>query len=143
MKLTTKGRYAVAAILDIALRKKVMPISLAHIALKQNISISYLEQIFAKLRVAGLVKSMKGPGGGYMITRSLNQISIKEVIDAVGEKLEMTKCGKDPLKSCVTKGIKCSTHDLWEELGNKINGYLRSISIADLISKHYDISRSQ
>lgn len=143
MKLTTKGRYAVAAILDIALRKRVLPVSLTDIALKQNISVSYLEQIFAKLRIAGLVKSMKGPGGGYMITRSLNQISIKEVIDAVGEKLEMTKCGKDLEKSCVAKGIKCSTHDLWEELGNKINQYLRNISIADLISKHYDISRSQ
>ncbi|AVP87449.1 BadM/Rrf2 family transcriptional regulator [Candidatus Phycorickettsia trachydisci] len=143
MKLTTKGRYAVAAILDIALRKRVLPVSLTDIALKQNISISYLEQIFSKLRAAGLVKSMKGPGGGYMITRSLDQISIKEVIDAVGEKLEMTKCGKDFSKGCVEKGIRCSTHDLWEELGNRINGYLRGISIADLISKHYDIPRSQ
>jgi len=142
MKLTTKGRYAVAAILDIALRKRVLPVSLNDIASKQNISISYLEQIFAKLRAAELVKSMKGPGGGYMITRSLDQISIKEVIDAVGEKLEMTKCGKDFSKSCVEKGIRCSTHDLWEELGNKINQYLRNISIADLISKHYDIPRS-
>lgn len=141
MKLTTKGRYAVAAILDIALRKRALPVTLNDIALKQNISISYLEQLFAKLRAAEIVKSMKGPGGGYIITRSLNQISIKEVIDAVGEKVEMTKCSNNLAKSCLEKGVKCSTHDLWEELGNKINGYLGSISIADLISKHYDISR--
>lgn len=143
MKLTTKGRYAVAAILDIALRKRVLPVTLNDIALKQNISVSYLEQIFAKLRTAGLVRSMKGPGGGYMITRSLSQISIKEVIDAVGEKVAMTKCSNNLAKSCIANGVKCSTHDLWEELGNKINGYLGSISIADLISKHYDISRPQ
>lgn len=139
MKLTTKGRYAVAGLLDIALRKRVLPVALNDIALKQNISISYLEQIFAKLRAAGLVRSMKGPGGGYMITRSLSQISIKEVIDAVGEKVEMVKCGNNLAKSCIAKGVKCSTHDLWEELGKKINVYLDSISIADLILKHHDI----
>lgn len=133
MMLTTKGRYAVTSLIDIASVGSLKPVSLLDISLRQNISIRYLEQIFLKLKNAGLVKSVKGPGGGYILCKTLEEISIKEIIDAAEEKMEMTRCGNSIEKACQKNNARCSTHYLWSGLGNHINKYLRSISIKDVI----------
>jgi Rrf2 family iron-sulfur cluster assembly transcriptional regulator len=136
MILTTKSRYAVASIVDIAICNKKDPINLHEISLRQNISINYLEQIFCKLKNAGLVNAFKGPGGGYTLARSVGQISIKHIIDAVEESLEMTKCGNDKHKRCLKQSAKCFTHDLWQNLGDQIALYLSGISIKDVIENN-------
>lgn len=133
MMLTTKSRYAVTSIVDIAKISNNEPVNLADISARQNISISYLEQIFAKLKTAGIVSSIKGPGGGYLITKQLDQINIKAIIDAVEEKTRMTQCGNDLNNRCLKNNTKCATHNLWHNLGNHINNYLNNISIKDVI----------
>ena len=133
MMLTTKSRYAVTSLIDIANVAANSPVNLADISIRQNISISYLEQIFAKLKNAGIVNAIKGPGGGYVLAKGLDQINIKHVIDAVEEKMMMTQCGNDLKKSCLKNNTKCSTHNLWHNLSNHINSYLNSISIKDVI----------
>lgn len=131
MILTTKGRYAVMAVIEIADGENNQPISLLTISKRQKISLSYLEQIFAYLRKSGIVNSVKGPGGGYVLGRNKNEITIAEIIKAIGEPIKMTRCS-NVQKSCVNSGVKCKTHHLWHGLENKIYEYLNSISLQDL-----------
>ncbi|MEI6441137.1 MAG: Rrf2 family transcriptional regulator [Alphaproteobacteria bacterium] len=135
MRLSTKGRYAVMAMADLARRQGASSderaVSLAEIAIRQQISLSYLEQLFARLRRQGLVRSLRGPGGGYLLARTADATSIAEIVMAVDEPLRATRCsGKS--KGCMLKGERCLTHDLWEEMGRKIEGYLASVSLADV-----------
>ena len=123
MKLTSKGRYAVTAILDIALHAGTDPVCLADISERQNISLSYLEQLFAKLRRGGLVKSVRGPGGGYRLALPADQISIGMVISAVNENINVTRClGKGNCQG----GVECLTHSLWQDLSDRITDFFRS-----------------
>lgn len=132
MRLTTKGRYAVTAMLDLALHKNQGPVSLADISQRQAISLSYLEQLFAKLRRASLVNSVRGPGGGYELERGADAIFIAEIIDAVNESVDTTKCqGKGDCQG----GETCLTHYLWEDLSDQIHAFLQGISLADLVTK--------
>jgi len=133
MRLTTKGRYAVTAMLDLALHNSQGPVSLADISQRQAISLSYLEQLFAKLRRGSLVHSVRGPGGGYELDREPGAIFIAEIIDAVNESLDTTKCGG--AGDC-QGGETCLTHHLWEDLSDQIHVFLESISLADLVSKN-------
>lgn len=131
MILTTKARYAVMAIIDIADNKSGQPTTLLTISERQKISLSYLEQIFSRLRKAGLVESVKGPGGGYVLAKDCKQITIDEIIKAMGEPIKMTRCG-NVKKSCISTNSKCKTHHLWNGLENKIYEYFNSISLADI-----------
>lgn len=131
MILTTKARYAVMAVIEIAENKTNQPVSLLTISQRQKISLSYLEQIFARLKKAGIVNSVKGPGGGYILGKSREKITIAEIIKAIGESVKMTRCTSEK-KSCVSSGVKCKTHHLWHGLENKIYEYLNSISLRDL-----------
>lgn len=136
MKLTSKGRYAVTAMLDIALNSQhgeiEMPITLAEISERQQISLSYLEQLFAKLRRFGLVKSVRGPGGGYLLGMPVEKMAIGMIIAAVNENISATKCkGKGNCQG----GITCLTHSLWEQLSEEIEAFLNGITIADLVNK--------
>ena len=132
MRLTTRGRYAVTAMLDLALHAKMEPISLAEISERQTISLSYLEQLFARLRQSGLVTSVRGPGGGYRLGRSCEAISVAEIIDAVNESVDTTNCkGKGDCQA----GNICLTHHLWDNLSEQIHGFLSGISLADLVAK--------
>ncbi len=132
MKLTTKGRYAVTAMLDLALHAQNGPVSLAEISTRQEISLSYLEQLFSRLRKKDLVASTRGPGGGYRVSRSLDQVAISEIIVAVNETVDATQCaGK---QNCLSHG-RCLTHDLWEGLSAQIEDFLKGVSLQDLIDK--------
>ena len=132
MRLTTKGRYAVTAMLDLALHFDDGPITLADISQRQGISLSYLEQLFAKLRRKGLVDSTRGPGGGYRLSREPVEIPVADVILAVDEKLETTRCGG--LGNC-QDDERCLTHDLWTELSDQIYQFLSGISLGTLVSR--------
>ncbi|WP_097461737.1 Fe-S cluster assembly transcriptional regulator IscR [Mangrovitalea sediminis] len=132
MRLTTKGRYAVTAMLDLALHAQEGPISLADISQRQGISLSYLEQLFAKLRRERLVRSVRGPGGGYQLNRPDTQIYVAQVVDAVNESLDTTRCRN---KGDCQSGEKCLTHHLWSDLSNQIHEFLSTISLADLMKK--------
>ena len=132
MRLTTKGRYAVTAMLDLALHKNQSPINLADISRRQAISLSYLEQLFAKLRKGSLVNSIRGPGGGYELERTAQTIFIAEIIDAVNESVDTTKC--QGAGDC-HDGETCLTHYLWEDLSEQIHTFLEGISLADLVAK--------
>lgn len=132
MRLTTKGRYAVTAVLDLAIHQGKGPIALADIAQRQGISLSYLEQLFAKLRKRGLVISVRGPGGGYNLAREARSIYIAEVITAVDENVDTTRCGG--AHNCKSDG-PCLTHDLWMDLSDRIYGYLNNISLQDLVER--------
>ena len=132
MRLTTRGRYAVTAMLDLALHGKAGPISLAEISARQTISLSYLEQLFARLRQSGLVTSVRGPGGGYRLARPFEAISVAEIIDSVSESVDTTNCkGKGDCQA----GNICLTHHLWDNLSHQIHGFLSGISLADLVAK--------
>lgn len=131
MMLTTKSRYAVMAIMEVASSDGTKPVKLGDISTNQNIPLNYLEQIFSKLKKAKLVDAVKGPGGGYLLKIASNKITIENIIDAVEENLKMTRCAKD--KSCRQNGINCKTHNLWKGLGSQIRNYFASISIADVI----------
>ncbi|MBW4936315.1 Fe-S cluster assembly transcriptional regulator IscR [Marinobacter sp. F4206] len=133
MKLTTKGRYAVTAMLDLALHGDQGPVSLADISARQEISLSYLEQLFSRLRRQNLVISIRGPGGGYRLSRDAGQVFIAEVVDAVSESLDTTRCGN---KGDCQKGEKCLTHHLWSDLSDQIHQFLSEISLGDLMKKH-------
>ena len=132
MRLTTKGRYAVTAVLDLAIHQGNGPIALADIAQRQGISLSYLEQLFAKLRKRGLVVSVRGPGGGYNLARKSGSIYVAEVITAVDENVDTTRCGGE--HNCKSDG-PCLTHDLWMDLSDRIYGYLNNISLDDLVER--------
>lgn len=133
MKLTTKGRYAVTAMLDLALHGDQGPVSLADISARQEISLSYLEQLFSRLRRQNLVVSVRGPGGGYRLSRGAGEVFIAEVVDAVSESLDTTRCGN---KGDCQKGEKCLTHHLWSDLSDQIHQFLSEISLGDLMKKH-------
>lgn len=132
MRLTTKGRYAVTAMLDLALHSGSGPVSLSDISARQGISLSYLEQLFAKLRKADLVKSVRGPGGGYCLGEHESQIFIAQIVDAVNESIDTTKCKQ---KGDCQNGEKCLTHHLWSDLSVQIHEFLSGISLDDLMKK--------
>ena len=134
MNLNTKGRYAVMAVLDLALNSKDHPIALVNVAERQNVSLPYLEQIFSKLKNAGLVQGARGPGGGYTLAREPDAITIAHVLDAVGENIKTTRCAQPETGGCVTRGTHCVSHHLWQELGTHIHGFLSSITLADVTS---------
>jgi Rrf2 family iron-sulfur cluster assembly transcriptional regulator len=143
MRLSTKGRYAVMAMADLAQHEAAnRPVSLADIAQRQEISLSYLEQLFAKLRRSGLVKSVRGPGGGYRLSRPASDLRIADVIVAVDEPIAATRCKPGSAKGCTGQGVRCVTHDLWEELGRQIHVFLSSVSLADVVEKRV-LGRSQ
>lgn len=140
MRLTTKGRFAVTAMLDLALHEarsgaepdaEIKPITLAGISERQSISLSYLEQLFSRLRRQGLVSSVRGPGGGYKLAKNYAEISVAEIINAVDEEIDATQCGGQ--ENCRDEG-RCMTHDLWATLNNKILDYLHGISLADMVA---------
>ncbi|MBT3048539.1 MAG: Fe-S cluster assembly transcriptional regulator IscR [gamma proteobacterium symbiont of Ctena orbiculata] len=132
MKLTTKGRYAVTAMLDLSLHYGEGPITLADIAQRQGISLSYLEQLFSRLRKKSLVASVRGPGGGYSLGRGADEIFVGEVISAVDENIDTTRCSG--AHNC-QNNERCLTHDLWSDLSNQIYGYLNKISLQDLMDR--------
>ena len=131
MRLTTKGRYAVTAVLDLAFHEHEGPVSLAAISERQCISLSYLEQLFARLRRNGVVKSTRGPGGGYTLNRDATDISVSDVILAVDESCQVAAC--DDTDGC-QGGYQCLTHDLWNELSNEIRNFLDGISLAEMMA---------
>ncbi len=133
MRLNTKGRYAVMAMADMARHGGETPISMAEIAERQDISQAYLEQLFVKLRRAGLVTSVRGPGGGYILSRPAKDIAIAEIMKAVGEPLDMTRCPDEPGSGCMD-GAHCLTHELWQALGDHILGFLDRVNLDDVIS---------
>ena len=135
MKLSTKGRYSVMAMVDIAAHTEGKPIALADVAERQEISLSYLEQLFSKLRHGGLVKSVRGPGGGYLLAHTAAETRIADIIIAVDEPIKATRCTPGSPAGCTGNKSRCLTHDLWEELGNKIYLYLHSVSLADVVDK--------
>ena len=135
MKLSTKGRYAVMAMADLAHNSSGRPVALADIAERQEISLSYLEQLFGGLRRGGLVNSVRGPGGGYLMARSPNDMRIADIILAVDEPIKATRCSPGSPAGCHTSKGRCLTHDLWEELGNQIYLYLCSITLGDVCER--------
>ena len=132
MRLTSKGRYAVTAMLDLALHVKDGPVTLAGISERQGISLSYLEQLFTRLRKRGLVSSTRGPGGGYSLSRDAHQIAVAAVVTAVDESVDATRCGGSG--DC-QDGRRCLTHELWSELSDQIYGFLSEISLGDLVDQ--------
>lgn len=135
MRLTTKGRFAVTAMLDLALNEVDRPVTLAGISERQEISLSYLEQLFSRLRRNGLVKSVRGPGGGYRIAKKLDEISISDIITAVDEQIDATQCGGN--EDC-HGDRRCMTHELWTSLNVKILEYLSGVSLAELVASQRD-----
>jgi len=134
MHLSTKGRYAVMAMTDLAGRQEDRAIALAEIAQRQEISLSYLEQLFSRLRRRGLVKSTRGPGGGYRLAKSAAETKIVDIVLAVDEPLHATRCGGHAELGCMSKGERCLTHDLWAEMGRQVQDYLASVSLADVLA---------
>jgi Rrf2 family transcriptional regulator, iron-sulfur cluster assembly transcription factor len=135
VKLSTKGRYAVMALVDLASQSDGRPVALADIAERQEISLSYLEQLFAKLRRGGLVRSVRGPGGGYLLARAADDTRISDAILAVDEPIRATRCKSGSSAGCHSNKSRCLTHDLWEELGNQIHVFLSSVSLADVCNR--------
>ena len=135
MKLTTKGRYAVMAMADLAANQNGKPVSLNDISLRQNISLSYLEQLFSKLRNEKLVKSIRGPLGGYILEKNPKEIRISNIIFAVDEQIKTLNCKKESKKSCNGKTIKCITHNLWDDLEVHINSFFERVSLSDVIKQ--------
>ncbi|WP_424141071.1 Fe-S cluster assembly transcriptional regulator IscR [Psychromonas aquatilis] len=133
MRLTTKGRYAVTAMLDLALHPEQGPVSLSDISQRQGISLSYLEQLFSKLRRDALVKSVRGPGGGYQLGRPIDDIYVAQIMDAVNEVIDATGCKN---KADCKNGVTCLTHYLWCDLSDQIHGFLSKISLGDLMRQN-------
>lgn len=142
MKLTSKGRYAVTAMLDVALQANNKPVSLSEISGRQGISLSYLEQLFARLRRSGLVQSVRGPGGGYVLARDKKDIAISEIIHAVNENVDATKCHEE--EGC-QGGVRCLTHSLWKELSQRIDAFLTGITLNELVQSKdvLDVNKRQ
>lgn len=134
MKLTTKGRYAVMAMTDLARHSQGSPVSLADIASRQEISLSYLEQLFSRLRKNDLVKSVRGPGGGYLLAHDPDATRISDIILAVDEPLKATRCHAGSPQGCMSDSSRCLTHDLWDALSDQIHLFLASVSLGDVIS---------
>jgi Rrf2 family iron-sulfur cluster assembly transcriptional regulator len=135
MRLSTKGRYAVMAMVDLACHGDGAPVALSEIAERQEISLSYLEQLFAMLRRGGLVRSVRGPGGGYLLAFDRSETRIADIILAVDEPIRATRCTPGAPFGCRGNRMRCLTHDLWEELGNQIHLYLSSVSLADVCER--------
>ena len=135
MKLTSKGRYAVTAMLDVALQEHLGPVSLADISERQGISLSYLEQLFSKLRKNELVSSVRGPGGGYKIGKLKHDITITMIINAVNESIDIRKCTGE--SGCNQNGVQCLTHSLWDQLSNRISHFLDGITIGELMNSEH------
>ena len=134
MRLSTKGRYAVMAMADLARNGTDRAVSLAEIATRQEISLSYLEQLFARLRKSGLVKSVRGPGGGYRLAKGAHETVVAEIVFAVDEPIRATRCsGHSSPKGCMMAGERCITHNLWEDLGDEIHRYLAGVSLEDVV----------
>jgi Rrf2 family transcriptional regulator, iron-sulfur cluster assembly transcription factor len=134
MKLTTKGRYAVMAMADLASYANEKPISLTEISLRQNISLSYLEQLFLKLKNENLVKSIRGSSGGYVLMKPASEIKLSNIIFAVDESVKTLNCKKDSKRGCNNKSTKCITHNLWDELDKHINGFFEKVKLEDLVN---------
>jgi Rrf2 family transcriptional regulator, iron-sulfur cluster assembly transcription factor len=135
MKLTSKGRYAVMAMADLAKINANQPTSLTEISLRQGISISFLEQIFLKLKKNNLVNSSRGPSGGYFLSKPPEEIKLSSIIHAVDEKVKTVGCKKESKKGCTGKSIKCITHNLWDDLENHINSFFEKNTLKDIIFK--------
>jgi len=135
MKLTSKGRYAVMAMADLAKNRVKEPTSLTEISLRQGISIAYLEQLFLKLRKNNLVQSARGPAGGYVLSKPPGEIKLLSIINAVDEKIKTVKCRKESKRSCNGKSIKCITHNLWDDLETHINKFFESNTLNDILFK--------
>ena len=133
MKLTSKGRYAVMAMADLAKNNITEPISLNEISLRQGISLSFLEQLFLRLKKNNLVQSARGPHGGYVLSRDPEQIKLSSIINAVDEKIKTVKCKKESKKGCNGKLIKCITHDLWDDLESHINNFFEKNTLKDIL----------
>ena len=140
MKLGSKGRYAVMAMADLAKTNATCPINLTEISLRQGISISFLEQIFLKLKKNNLVQSSRGPSGGYLLTKSPEQIKLSSIIKAVDEKVETVGCNKESKKGCTGKSVKCITHDLWDDLETHINNFFEKNTLRDIV---YRVNKAQ
>lgn len=138
MRLSTKGRYAVMALVELAAADGSHPIALAEIADRQQISLSYLEQLFARLRRGGLVNAVRGPGGGYLMAQDSGEIRISDIVAAVDEPVPTTRCTPVQPAGCRGNDVRCPTHDLWEELDNKIFLYLRSVTLADVVAQRIE-----
>ena len=139
MKLTTKGRYAVMAMADLALFKDNGPVSLTEISLRQNISLPYLEQIFIKLKDNNLVKSTRGAKGGYILEKPADEINISNIISAVDEEVKTLNCKKESKKGCNNKSTKCITHNLWDQLDQHINNFFEKVKLQDLVKRNLNI----
>jgi len=134
MRLTTKGRFAVTAMMDLAMRGDEGPVALASISERQKISLSYLEQLFGKLRRHKLVDSVRGPGGGYRLAKGADETVVAEIVLAVDEPIRATRCiGHSSPKGCMMAGERCITHNLWEDLGDEIHRYLAGVSLEDVV----------
>ena len=136
MKLTTKGRYAVMAMADLAANQNGKPVSLTDISLRQNISLSYLEQLFSKLKNDKLVKSVRGSSGGYILEKNPKDITISNIIYAVDEQVKTLNCKKESKKGCNNKSTKCITHNLWDQLDQHINNFFEKVKLQDLVKKN-------
>ena len=135
MKLTTKGRYAVMAMADLASYSRDKPVSLSEIAIRQNISLAYLEQLFIRLKDKKLVKSVRGVHGGYVLNLPASEIKISNIFFAVNEEIKTLNCKKDSKKGCNNKSIKCITHNLWDKLDNHINGFFENVKLEELVRR--------
>ncbi len=135
MKLTSKGRYAVMAMADLAKNNAKRPINLTEISLRQGISLSFLEQLFLKLKKNNLVLSSRGPNGGYILSRDPDEIKLSSIINAVDEKIKTVKCKKESKKGCNGKLVKCITHDLWDDLETHINSFFEKNTLKDIVYK--------
>ncbi|MDH5557368.1 MAG: Rrf2 family transcriptional regulator [Alphaproteobacteria bacterium] len=135
MRLSTKGRYAVMAMVDLAMHCDGKPVALAAIAERQDISLSYLEQLFARLKRNALVKSVRGPGGGYMLAHGVDGTRISDIILAVDEPIRATRCDPQSPHGCTKTKMRCATHDLWSELSNQIHLFLNSVTLADVVNR--------
>ena len=135
MKLTSKGRYAVMAMADLASSNAKTPINLTEISLRQGISLSFLEQLFLRLKKNNLVLSSRGPRGGYILSKAPEEIKLSSIIKAVDEKIKTVKCKKESKRGCNGKSIKCITHDLWDELETHINSFFEQNTLKDITSK--------
>ncbi len=139
MKLTTKGRYAVMAMADLASNTNAGPISLSEISVRQNISLAYLEQIFIKLKNKKLVKSARGANGGYLLEKSATEIKISNIISAVDEEVKMLNCKKQSKKGCNNRSTKCITHNLWDQLDQHINSFFEKVKLQDLVKQNINL----
>ena len=138
MKLTTKGRYAVMAMADLAFNANTKAVSLTEISLRQNISLAYLEQIFIKLKNKKLVKSLRGAKGGYLLEKPASEIKISNIIFAVDEEVRVLNCKKNSKKGCNNKSTKCITHNLWDELDQHIHGFFEKVKLQDLVKQNFN-----